>query len=415
MSREIKFFTLFIKMNHKLLLVKCITLLFRESQLPGGHENSATLVRNVIANIKEAQISIGLDHEREVTIALKKMAITMCETPPDHEHDVDEALQQLKVACGEDETLFDSFREGIEKELTENRTKKMALNLRRSLNEYFREEKIQEIIFNASNKLRFNRGQVMNMKQFVAETVALLEPYQVDSETKDPAIVASVNLAMAEEVKTIFKNVQKAEQGGGILRTGWQGVNRMWRGGFRRGQEVVIGALQHNFKTGFSLGAFIGVALFNTPETAFPEILTPKKPLLYRVSFEDDLELNFQYMYEVLMAYDGRENEIVVKTKEDFEAMTAEELEGYIDKISAYVMERMRVNGFEVIMERVNPSNWTYMHLCNRMLELESDGYEVFMCMADYLPMLPTTGCLQGPAGTDMQDMYRRIRNFMSA
>jgi hypothetical protein len=35
--------------------------------------------------------------------------------------------------------------------------------------------------------------------------------------------------------------------------------------------------------------------------------------------------------------------------------------------------------------------------------------------MADYLPMLPTTGCALGPTGTDMQDMYRRIRNFMSA
>jgi hypothetical protein len=117
-------------------------------------------------------------------------------------------------------------------------------------------------------------------------------------------------------------------------------------------------------------------------------------------------------MYEVLMAFDGREAEIVKKTKEDFEAMSPEELDAYITKIAAYVQERMRVNGYEIKMLRVNPSEWTYKDLCNKILELEADGYEIHMCMVDYLPMMPTTGCLQGPTGTDVQDLYRRVRNF---
>jgi hypothetical protein len=395
-------------MNHKLLLVKCITLMFRESQLPGAHENSGALVRSIINEIKEPQLAIGLDHERDITAALKKTALSMCEAPLDHEYEPIEILQQLKVDCGEDEKLYESFVEGIERDLTEGKIKKTAVNLRRSLNEYFREQKIQEIIFQASNKLRFNRTQVTNMKQFVAQVCTELEPYQVDATAKDPAIVAEVDLSRIDEVKHIFSEVQKTENGGGILKTGWQGVNRMLRGGFRRGQQTVIGALQHNFKTGFSLGAFIGVALFNEPEMIDPV----KKPLLLRISFEDDLELNFQYMYEVLMAFDGREAEIVKKTKEDFEAMSPEELDAYITKIAAYVQERMRVNGYEIKMLRVNPSEWTYKDLCNKILELEADGYEIHMCMVDYLPMMPTTGCLQGPTGTDVQDLYRRVRNF---
>jgi hypothetical protein len=401
-------------MNHKLILVKCITLLYRESQLPGNQENSSGLVRTILNAIRDPQVNIGLNNEKDLIVALKKTALTMCEMPMDHEYEPNEILQQLKVDCGEDEKLYESFVDGIEKELTENKIKKTAINIRRALSDHFREEKVQELIFNASNKLRFNRGLITNMKQFVAEHLAELEPYQMDSENKDPAIVSSVNLKNIDQVKHIFTEVQKNEEGGGLLKTGWQGINRMLRGGYRRGQETVIGALQHNFKTGFSLGTFIGVALFNIPETAFPD-KPLKTPLLYRVSFEDDLELNFQYMYEVIMTFDGRAEEIVVKTKEDFAVMTKEEKEEFVTVMSQYCSDRMRVNGFEVVMERVNPSEWTYKDLCNRMLELEADGYEIFMCMADYLPMLPTTGCVQGPTGTDMQDMYRRIRNFMSA
>jgi hypothetical protein len=32
--------------------------------------------------------------------------------------------------------------------------------------------------------------------------------------------------------------------------------------------------------------------------------------------------------------------------------------------------------------------------------------------MLDYLSMIPTTGCTTGPAGTDIRDLFRRIRNF---
>jgi hypothetical protein len=397
-------------MNDKLMLVKCITLLFRESQLSGAQENSARLVRSVLADIKEPQHSIGLEHDREIIRALKKTALSMCEVPLDHEHESVEILQQLKVDCGEDEQLYGSLVDGIGVELGENRLRRTALNLRRALNEYFREEKIQQIINQAANKLRFNRTEVTSMKQFVSEVCAELEPYQVDSEAKDPAIVSEVDFSRVEEIKRIFREVKKAESGKSLMRTGWQAVNRMLRGGLRRGQEVVIPALQHKFKTGFSLALFIGVALFNTPEMIDPS----RRPLLLRISFEDDLELNFQYMYEVLMAHDGREAEIITRSRADFEKMSEEELEAYIAPIATYVQDRLRVNGYQIRLMRVNPSDWTYKDLCNKILELEAEGYEVHLCMVDYLSMLPTTGCTMGPAGTDLLDLYRRVRNFFS-
>lgn len=401
-------------MNHKLLLVKAITLLYRESQLPSSSENSSGLVRGILNTIKDPQVNIGLDHERDVIVALKKTALKMCEMPVDYEHESTDLLQQLKVDCSEDETLYQTFVDGIDKDLTDAKTKKVTVNLQRFLHEHIREEEAQKILFEATNKVRFQRGQIHNWKQFIAETVSMLEPYQQDRESNDPAITKRVNLSNMDEVVGIYSNIQKNEEGGGILQTGWQGINRMLRGGYRRGQETVIGALQHNFKTGFSLGTFVGVALFNTPE---PNPKRPDaKPMLLRISFEDDLELNFQYMYEVLMDYDGRGGEITSsKTAEEIKAMTEEEKLEFVKPIAEYVSKRMQETGWHVEMLRVNPSEWSYRSIQNKILELEAEGYEIHMCMLDYLSMIPTTGCIQGPTGTDVQDMFRRIRNFMSA
>jgi hypothetical protein len=63
----------------------------------------------------------------------------------------------------------------------------------------------------------------------------------------------------------------------------------------------------------------------------------------------------------------------------------------------------------------INPSLWTYRDICNKIIELESEGYEVHMVMMDYLIKIPTTGCDQGVAGTDILNLYERINNFMGA
>jgi hypothetical protein len=65
-------------------------------------------------------------------------------------------------------------------------------------------------------------------------------------------------------------------------------------------------------------------------------------------------------------------------------------------------------------MLRVNPSLWTYRDLLNKLLEFEASGYEIHAVITDYLAKLPTTGCdKSGAQGTDLVDMFNRIRNFI--
>lgn len=384
-----------IAMNDKLLLVTAITLLFRESQLPGNGENSASLVREIIGTIKVPELNIGLDHERDILEGLRSTALAMCDDPVGQEYDANALMQRLKANCDQDEILYQTFLEGMLQEMSDMGLKRNCLNLKRSLTNHIKEIKISDAVQEAYYELKFKRSKIPDMKKFVSEVVSKLEPYQVETGEKDPAIISEIDTSDISAVEQVYVDAKASESGEGVLVTGFQGLNRMIGGGFRRGEEWVIGALQHNFKTGFSLTVFEHLAMFNVPVLTNPL----KKPLLLRISFEDPVTLNFQYLYQNMV-----ENETGVMP--DITGIPEAE-------IAKYVTQRLHRNGYHTRFLHVNPSMWTYRDIQNKILELEADGYEIHVCMLDYLMKVPTTGCDQGPMGHDLRNMYERLAAFM--
>lgn len=384
-------------MNNKLLLVTCISLLFRESQIKGPHENSATLVRELVNTIRLPELSLGLDQEKEVLEGLKNTAFVMCDSPVDFEFQADELLQRLKVICLTEERLYQSLVDGIQAELDQDVLARRCLNLKKTLKDYLKENTVVQIMHEAATKLKFRRGEITNMREFINEVSHKLEPFQIDVTSKDPAVISDVDLSDDNAVTAVFGEIKSQVTGTRLYRTGYQGINRMLDGGFRPGEQWVIGALQHKYKTGFTLSLFKQLALYNKPVPYNPK----KKPMLLRISFEDTAALNFQFLYTNL-----KENETGVKP--DIKGTSSEEMK-------AYVKEQLTINGWTVRVLHVNPSLWTYRDICNKIIELEADGFEIHVCMLDYLLKVPTTGCDQGPAGIDIRNMYERIGNFLSA
>lgn len=381
-------------MNNKLLLVTGITLLYRESQIAGALENSAALVRQIADGIRLSDLNITVDQERDVLQNLRITALSMCDDPAGHQYELNEIMQRIKVNCSEDEALYETFYDGMAPELSDNALKRTCVNLKRALSNHFKETKIAEVVNGASYALKFQRSKIADIKKWVSQIVADLEPYQVDTAEKDPAIISDVDMADEHQISAVYAAIKDMDDGTSILRTGFQGINRMLDGGFRRGEQWVIGALQHNFKTGFSLTVFKQIALYNKPVMINPD----KKPLLVRISFEDALTLNFQYLYQNL---------------KECETGQVPDMTGVSDEEMAhYVKEKLSVNGYHTRFLHVNPSMWTYRDITNKILELESEGYEVHMLMLDYLLKVPTTGCDQGPMGHDIRNMYERIGNF---
>jgi len=390
-------------MDIKLLLVNSITLLFRESQQVGHTNNAAEDVLKVVEEAKVSDISLGRDirdRSAEVLAGLKETAYYMACQPYDLQYEPNELLQRLKMNCGDDDITFEAMQGGILPELSDNALKRTILNLRNQIRNYFRGKEVEKIIVEAFSKIKFNKNKIQSMPTYVMETMEKLQPYTTNTLEKDPAVVNEVDFSKPEEVRDIFQSVKENEEGGTILRLGLQGMNRMLDGGYRRG-EAVIGpaALPHNFKTGTNLTQFRQIAVHNTPVLRDPT----KKPVLLRISLEDSLRENFQFLYEQF--YTNEHKHDAVKTLPDIPSLSNEEL-------TDYFIPRMTATGFKIRMLRVNPSEWTYLDVQNKVLQLESEGFEVVALFIDYLAMLPTTGCIHTTAGSDIRDMFRRLRNF---
>ena len=385
-------------MDNRLLLVKSITLLYRESQLVHKTDNSADMVRTVIEAIPVPEIGIGIHTEREIISCLRETVIEMCANSIDYEYDRAILLQHLKLNCQDDEKLFSIIEEGIDHTLPESQLKRTIVNLRKSISNHFKEQKISEILSKASYSFKHHRDKIKDIGDFINSLVAQLEPLQMTTNMKDPAIVSDIDLGDDKAVQSVFAEVKNANDSNGIMKLGWQDLNEMTQGGFRRGETIMIGALQHKYKTGFTLSLFKQIALYNKPHM----LQEGKKPLLLRISFEDDLNLNLQFLYQNLK-YDETKQPVSIRDVS-------------IEEMSRYVRERLQVNGYHIKMLRVDPTQWTYKHICNKIIELEAAGYELHLVACDYLFMLPTTGCVvSGPMGSDKRDMLRRMRNFCSA
>lgn len=387
-------------MNDLLLLVKSITLMYRESLLNMEEDSTKDLVRKVIEAIKTPEVSIGITKDLEIINALKATATEMVNHDKTHKYQKDILLQQLQVNCGADESTYESLQSGIEPEMTEDENKLTVINIRTAIATHFKHGKIEEVLSKRFSEFKFKRSSIKNINKWINTMIAELEPFQVVGQERDSAIIDEVDISDKESINRVYASIKEENEGGGGFITGFQGINGMIGGKFRLGEQWGLYGLQHNYKTGFSLTIFKQICMYNTPILKDPK----KKPLLLRISFEDSLVLNFQYLYKNMW-----ENETgKVLSKKNLAEMD-------IGVMTEYVTNKLSATGFHVKLLFVNPSDWTYKDICNLVLKYEAEGYEVQMVMVDYLTKISKEGCTQGATGQDVRNLFERIKAFMAS
>lgn len=384
-------------MNPKHLLVTSIVLLFRESQQTNLTENSSELVRQVISEVKLPDHALTLDEEKGILNNLISTAHMMCGNSVKHLYDAEELLQRLRLDCGEDQTLYKSFEESISSELDDLKLKARCLNLKRSLKEYFDQKKVNDIINKASYSLKFKPEEIPNLRSFVEDVSNQLEKFRIKESTIDPAVISIMDFDNPDTIKVVAEGIKNREEGGSYLKTGFQLINRQTGGlGLRRGELVVVNALQHNYKSGLTRAIFASIAMCNTPVAA-----EGKKPLLSIISFEDTNADIFEYLYKFIY-----ENE--TKKVADLSLVS-------IDEMINYVISRLKSRGWHIDIRHVNPYVWSYRNLCDYVIEKEAEGYEMQLCCVDYLMKLPTIGCDGNAAGEALRNLFERTKAFFQA
>lgn len=386
-------------MDARTLLSKVVTLIYHSRQLETyDHDDLIKTNLNTIKTDTPDQNFIGNSSIRK----FKDYCFQLLE---ERDPIPKETLtMSLSIMLENDPKLLQTLKDSIEPERDDSTTKRIMSNLIKTLNAHYKENLAIEVISKASYDMKFNRSKIGNFSDYLKTVIGELEPLSnISTLLKDPAVVSEVDFENDESVNTVFEDIKSLNSDSGVYKLGWQDVNAMCQGGIRRGETVSVAALQHRYKTGFTLSVFAQIATLNKPLATKDEIEKGKKPLLFRVSFEDNLTNNLQFLYQYFKANEGT----IINQKDFIDLDTCE--------MGKYVKQKLTATGFHVKMIRVDPSQWTYSSLFNKIIELEAQGYAIHLLMVDYLLKMPTTGCTQGPIGSDKRDLLRRVRNFCSA
>lgn len=394
-------------MDPKLLLVKIMTLLFKESVSSDKSVRSDEIVKAVINTIKLPETGMDFGGSRETLQALRATVVWMSTAPPDHIFDRASLLQRIRINAGEDDVIYHAFAQGIEGAIDGDDIKREIVDTRYELRNYLSETSYKEYVKKLYQAVMFGSGGP-DIRVQAREAINKMEEFAgAGGDTKINGMLYSFDVTDTNKTVELFEQAARETSAEGILRMGWQGLNRMTgdHGGFRRGEFIVLGALQHNFKTGATMNFFKHAALYNVPAMRDPK----KKPCLVHVSTENDPHINMMWLYANLM-----ENETGVEC--DLSPFKDPDINVRMQAIasaSQYVQEKMTVNGYTVKFYRFDPSDTTYFSLTDLLNNLEAEGLEVHLMVCDYLNMCSKAGCLTlGPTGADTRDLFRRMRNF---
>lgn len=366
-------------------------------------ENSAGLVKATLEEIKLPDATLESDQSRDVIVGLRATIFSLCQQSPDLPIDKIALLQRIRINCKDDIGLYESIAAAMIDSADQ------AL-IRQKCNEYSRhiliskkEKTFKDLVRRwVGDVLYANQEQPLNIKELSLQMQAELDPFAAENKANGVSgidgVVDFVDFDNVGELEALFKRAKEEVTPDGILRTGYQGVNRMMGdyGGFRRGDMIVVGAFQHNYKTGFTLNLTKQIALYNKPYMKNPE----KKPLILHISSENHATDNIMILYRSLM--ENLTGELCDTTN--------------VDEVvaSAWIKEQMEVNGYHFKMLRVDPSIYTYNSLFATINQLESEGFEIHLLTIDYLNMFNKAGCVNTFTGSDTRDLFRRVRNFCS-
>lgn len=381
----------------KHLLVNCATLLCLEHRNGVSVSHSSELIGNVVEALPIPEGTIDHDHGRQTFLELRQLVIWLkskagADFPTDQE-----VLQTAQIACKEQTWLFEAIMSPLVERYPDTQSVVQIIqNLRGTLHKFLNDEIIRAIVKETSHRLMFKRDVTDPLAE-VRGLAERLEPHlKARSEMSHPAMMGRADFGDPEAMVAHFENVKESLSTDGALQMGWKGVNRMLGsvGAMRRGERVLIGGLQHNFKSGFMLSLFVHACMFNAPKLRD----RTKKPLIVFFTFENQIGDNILWIYKYI--------------KENITGEPVIDSQVNAKEAAAYVKEHLQATGFEVRMYQFDPTELTASAFTGLLDGLIAEGYEIVATFIDYLNLLSKSGIDAKVAGDDIRLLFRRVYNY---
>lgn len=384
-------------MDIKLFLVKSISLIYLENLAAKPSSSNRKMIRDILSAVKLNEEAADIADGRSVLINLRTTLLWMLNNGDSHEYDPESLLQRLRLNTQHDDVTYKALEKMIRKYPDTEIAFRYSMDIAKELRRYNSQARLREIIKKANHTLAFREAEVEDWDGFVLQTAQDLLAVDMETEERtDPAFITSVDFSSKDSVTAAFQDMSKSLSVDGIIKFPMKGLNRMMgvQGGARRGEFGLVNALPHNNKSGTLLDMFIGVCLYNDPYLFDPA----KKPLVLLYSTEDDVPVIIQKIY------------VILKQIELGCAVSVKGLDP--DDASEYVMACLRARGWFVEIHRIKGSAFTHAKYIKHLEQYKAKGYEVCVSIIDYLAMYSKEGCAQGSTGDDLQDLFKKVREY---
>ena len=373
------------------VFLKCLQLLFRD----GGENKNSTreLITNILAIYKPMDSFAITGGEQESTEKIRDYLLECLDEEILNREIILQNLSDILKTSTRRDTPIDMFKM-VEEDDNKNIIRALENELNNKIYIYRIKKTLNGYTYDFDKKFKSGMSPDDMLSKIIEELTILTK----NIKNKDDAIVNEVDLDNVENVSKVFQVVKETNEAEGFkFKLGLRALNKITNNGYKDSEFVIWNALQHNYKSGMLASSLIGIARYNKPIMTDPS----KIPLLLYVSLEDDLDILFEFLYRQMYYTDN-------KVKADMSNTSKEEM-------SKYVKDKLQETGFKVKFIRVDPSDWSYSSFFSLIEKYEKDGFELKTVILDYLSLIPTVGCIAtGAVGSDLRDLYRRVRNFFA-
>lgn len=388
-------------MDTKITLVNSIILLILENKLADRTAPSRELAIE-LCNYAKPKDVVVTDMGRDIITTLREIITWMTDTPEFDQEDLD---NRLKLKLYHDEYIYQTIAKEFEREFETEEDKarqmKRVLTIRSEIKQAINRNKIMTILTNAVFKMNSVEVGSDEDKELLPALITSIESLTGGGDTTHAGLMSQFNMTNLESMIQAFKEAEAEFSLDGIISYCLQGFNNLFgdHQGGRRGETILLSALQHKFKSGTMQMMFVSACMFNKPHMIDPN----KKPLNLHISFENDARLDIMWMYSYI-----KENETgkPVSTR----GMSDEEMTA----AAQYVVDHLQQTGYNAEILRFDPSAFTFRDLFSLIEDYEARGFEIHHLTLDYLNMISKQGCTYGAQGQEIRDLFRRVRNFMA-
>ena len=373
------------------ILIKLLILLISEYK-ESGKIISGSLAKKILEEINIENKPKVYSDDTELIVNLKEMIEKIVDGKLEPN---EELLLSIELLLAEKPHLLNI----INKYVNKKNQKRIISNLLIELNSQLKKISSKRLLQTALAKVASNNTDT----DMIIETlIDKLEDIKSMKDIVNPAVVDKINFSDPESIRAAANRASQLVSEGQALKTGWKCINAMTQGGLRRGELVTASALPHNYKSSFTKSLFMQIARLNKPVADNPE----KTPMLLFISLEEEIDniMSFFYLY--------------LKHSIDNKTFSKKEQKNLDNNdIREYITQHLsKVSGYHIEVLRYRPEFLTYSALFNIVNEYEKKGFELHGVFVDYVKKMNRAGCNNsGPMGTDLLDLFSRIRNEFSS